>query len=658
MSENKWQFPTTASVQQTAAATAQQEKEQASNLSTTEIHITSLVENLPELTNMVNHAVNVINGTAGTDDDRDFIAAEASYVGLRADIAEEITTAIKLGKILLQEKAVEVPGSEKKQYTYGMVSMDQWRTSLPLSRQQHYNCQYCANVWPFIASVVVLNDDGTLDYPVANVLLKNIDNPIVQNIFNSYPEVRKAIENRGSRNVSLLPVATLHPLFEERHPGEVGKWDHFYGCDKATFAQYNSEHTPFPDFKYVEMLYSLFNSPKINVELLQKVFAYMKHEGGKDDHTALSRADELVALISNVRNLRLNSRHSVSYLWGTLQRNSNNWMKHIQGSLLGIVLDTVVDAHSSEDLQTLLVKCKRLLKKAAAPENYKQKTAEASEASVDQSYQFLVQNGLERTLERRLLPLDEVESIVWKETHPDDSVSDVEDDTTAQTPLSALELARRKLKDEKDPAVSANQKMDDILGQLVTKVSMSQKQFIANLDQYKSLALPNQQAMFTAVLVTGATVEGDHSKLLKFDTGANEYALALMPIQKFPLQSIARMAGHQLESLATMKALNIDAIFWRRYNGHSEVNYIMQFDGLAAGLYTEVLKEHGTCIPGTAFKSEHFGMSRALTELAAKMEMADVNQNAAGGAFLLVGMTLQAVLKDGSKQLITISSEE
>lgn len=656
MSQAPWKFPTTESVQEQKDLAGF--KDWVNTDVDADTSTTPLTQHLPDITDVVNHAVNVINGTAGTDDDRDFIAAEASYVGLRADIAEEITTAIKLGKILLQEKAVEVPGTEKKQYTYGMVSMDQWRTSLPLSRQQHYNCQYCANVWPFIASVVVLNDDGTLDYPVANVLLKNSDSPIVQNIFNSYPEVRKAIENRGSRNVSLLPLATLHSFFEERHPGEVGKWDHFYGCDKATFAQYNKEHTPFPDFKYVETLYGLFTSPMINVDLLQKIFAYMKHESDGDDHTALSRADELVALIRNVRHLRFNSRHSVAYLWGTLQRNSNRWMKHIQGSLLGIVLDTVVAAHGNDDLQTMLVKCKRLLKKAAAPENYKQKTAEASEASVEQSYQFLVKNGLERTLERRLLPLDEVESIVWKETHPDDSASDVEDDTTTQTPLSALELARRKLKDEKDPAVSANQKMDDILGQLVTKVSMSLKQFITNLNQYKSLALPNQQAMFPAVLVTTATAKGDHEKLLNFDRGVNDYALVLMPIQKFPLQSIARMAGRSGESVATGKELNIDAIFWRQYHGHSEVNYIMQFDGLAAGLYNEVLKEHGTCIPGTAFKSEHFGMSRALTELAVKMEMADVNQNAAGGAFLLVGMTLQGVLKDGSKQLITISSEE
>lgn len=644
MSQNQWHFPTTESMQQAATTDT-----------------TASGQHLPAITEIVTSVVNVINGSEGTAEEREYIAAQATYQSLRNDIAEEITTAIKLGKILLQEKPVAVPNTDNKQYTYGMIAMNHWRMVLPASRQQHYNCQYCENVWIRLASVVVLHDDGKLSYPMADAFIKNSENPIVRKMLDMNPDVQKAIELRTNRNVGLLPLANLSTYFMERDIGEVGKFDHFYGCDRETFAHYNNENLPFADFEYVKTLYELFTNNKLDVDMLEKVFAYMEQTVGEKDHTALSRSKDLVAIIKAVRFVKSKSSHSIAYLWGTLQRKANRWMQHIQGTLLGIVIDTVINAHGSDDLQTLLVKAKNLIASATDPENYKQKTAEASDANIEQVYKFLVDKGLVRTLERRLLPLDEVNSVVWKEDHGDDTDSgsdDFDENTAEPVQLSALEIARQKLKNEKDPAVATNQKMDQILNQVVTKVSMSLKQFISTLDQYKSLGLSVRTGMVTPTFITGAVAPGNHGELLNFDETVNPFAHVLSPTTKYPVQVIAAMAGREHEVIDRMTAFNIDSIFVQQHLQAPHPNYIMQFDGMARTLYREVLKQHGTCIVGTSIKSEHFGKSRALTELANQMEMADDGQNAAGGVFVHLGCIIEATLKDGRKQVITISSAE
>ena len=659
MSQAPWKFPTTESVQEQKDLAGF--KDWVNTDVEADANTAPLAQHLPAITEIVNSAVNVINGTEGTDEEREYIAAAALYQALRNDIAEEITTAIKTGKILLQEKPVAIPNATDKKYSFGMISMDHWRLALPQSRQQYYNCRYCEAVWVHLASVVVLSDDGKQSYPMADAFIKNGENPIVRKMLDMNPGLQKAIELRTSRNASLVPLANLSMYFMERDIGEVGKFDHFYGCDRETYAHYNSEHLPFTDFEYVQTLYKVFTDNKLDVDMLEKVFAYMDQTVGEQKHTGLSRSKDLVAAIKTVRTVKSKSTHSLIYLWGMLQRKSNRWMQHIQGTLLGIVLDTVVAAHGADDLQTLLVKAKNLIVKATDPENYKQKTAEATEGSIEQTYKYLVDNGLVHTLERRLLPLTEVKSVVWKQFEAnqlDIPGEDFDENAPEPVPFNALEIARQKLKDAKNPAVAANQKMDEILNKVVTNVSMSLKQFITTLDQYAQLGLSTRTGVVTPGFVTGAVAPGDHDVLLNFDTSVNKFAHVLSPTTKYAVQQIAVMAGLSHEFIRTMTALNIDAIFYQQHSQEPQPNYVMQIDGMASVMYREILKQHGTCIVGTAIKSEHFGKSRALTELANQMEMVDDGQNAAGGVFLYPGTILEAVLKDGRKQTINITSAE
>ena len=94
-------------------------------------------------------------------------------------------------------------------------------------------------------------------------------------------------------------------------------------------------------------------------------------------------------------------------------------------------------------MEAALTNVKRLLTMATDGLNYKQKTAEAPVAAVEQAFKFLEEKGLKGTMERRLLPLSEVQSVIWKATMLE-SVAEPEKE------VSAADQAFNKLMANKD----------------------------------------------------------------------------------------------------------------------------------------------------------------------------------------------------------------
>lgn len=610
-------------------------------------------DTLSAIGGMVESVANVLTGAEGTDLERETMYAEASYLGLRADIAEAITAAINSGNVLMTEKPVEVNGMYKSvnpQYSFGMVAMDHWRKALPESRQQHYSCDYCKAVWPHLASLVMLNSDGSLTYPLVDAFIKNSNSPVVMRVLDNNPDLQKAIETRGSRNVGMLPVGHLPKYFRERKPGEVGPFEHFHGCDAETFENYNQTHAVFADFKYVETLYAKLIDPCLNVDLLEKVFIYVEQKLGSKDHTALSRKEQLVEFIRQLRTIKQNSRHSVSYLWGMLQKKSHAWLQHVYGSILGNVLDAVLEMHGTEDLEEILKRVTGLLKKATSADQYKQKTAEASDQSVEQATKFLINNGYERSLERRLMPFKEIQSVRWQ---PTDVASEVAKEALKEeSPISALAAARQALKGEKDPATNSNAQMDAILGKTIIQKGMSLFAFTESLTDYAEINLCMTPIMAIPCFVTSSVAEGNHRDLMHFDLVAGLDAHVLHPTTKQPVTSIANAAIEGTPS----KTIAIDGIFESNRHSDNPSIYILQLNGLARNLYKN-FEQFGSCILGSVLRSEYFGYSRAIVELSSKIKMQIAEDDVlASGIILAPGMVLDVVKKNGLKEKIAITS--
>ena len=586
--------------------------------------------------------------------------AETSYQRLREAIGRYVTAAIQSGKLVVQEKVQPVPGSGGTMVTYGPVQFSHWHAHLPEEAKQHYNCRYCRSLWAGMSTLAVMDADGNLYYPVAAAFLECSDDPIVAKLFENYPEVREACCNADRRNIQVYPMDRLSEQFIEK---EVGGFRHYFGVqDKDIIRLFNKDHQAFNDQMYIKGLFEQFISTEINLPLLAKLFQYIKKEIGEKDHTALGRADQLIEVIGSIRRAQNLSGRGYVYLWALLHKKENSWLQHVNGSVLGIVLDTAIDLKDKDNMEVALMQVKRLLQEATDGKNYKQKTAEAPVAALEQAFKFLEEKGMKGTMERRLFPLSEVETIAWREQ------AEVLAPVAQQPGAMAADDAFSKLMEKKDPDAQANKKMDELLGNVNVRKQMSLVAFIKNLDAYASLSFSPASSQLWPVMTTGAVTEGNHDELLNFAEGIGKYTTLLNTPRPYIYAAMAGLAGLNpikpspigMFTPQVPADLPISAIYYagKTDEDAAKRTYVANIEGFAAN-FQQTVREHGTCILGTAIRSEHFGMSRALVELSKQIPLnTDAGVGAAGGAILAPGAVINAVLKDGTRETITIASAE
>jgi hypothetical protein len=530
-----------------------------------------------------------------------------------------------------------------------------------LSARQHYECNYCNQVWAHLSTLVALSTTGRRTYPVADAFAEYIGNdidPVMVALFANNPDVLHAIQNTATRNAQVTPIAQLSTSLVAK---TVGGFEHYFGAlDKSVVDEWNANHTEANDFQHVKTLFTVIMSPDLNLPLLTKIFAYIEKELGKKEHTALSRAEELLTIINDVRHIHQYTNNGLVYLWALLHVRTNGWLNHVSGSILGIVIDAAVEMKGTDDMVGALARVKQMLITATAGENYKQKTAAATEASIDQAFKFLEEKGLKDAMVRRLMPIEEVKSVIWSES----AVAVAE---TAETPnLSTVDAAFQRLKDAKNPDVAANKKMDELLGNTVVAKRISLAELIRTLDEYSQISVCNATMSLMPLFATTSvtSIGGDSAELFNFNqaVGKDVMLLSLPTVQ--PYYQLAKWAGLMDVEATKNGTLNrviypdmpVKAVFSSKHFSSDEADYILFVEGFALNFYND-LRQFGSCILGSAIKSEHLGMSRALCELSKQIVMnTDAGKNAAGGVFLSPGIVLNAVCKDGSKAQIMLTS--
>lgn len=594
-------------------------------------------------------------GTAATDPailEAENTVAESSYQRLREVIGRKVTEAIQSGGVLVAEKPELVASMSDGEdiYRYGPIGFDAWQGHLPKSMQQHYNCNHCNAAWIEMTCLAVMEKDGTLSYPLAQAILECSDDPVIAQAFAAFPFLQKDVENTKNRRASVMPVPQLTGLLIKK---PVGGFDHFYGADAEVINAYNHAHQAFNDLEYVKTLYAQLTSPDLHPLILQKMFTYVKNEkwSKTEDYTALSRSDELVALVNHIRDNAAKTGRGMIYLWSLLQKKENGWMRHINGSLLGIVLDAAVEMKDIDDVQMALTRVKELISRATQPGKYKVTTAPASDNHLDQTVKALTEAGLANMLERRLMPLEEVQSVLWVQSELNAAPAPAD-----EKPISGLLAARQRLKEQRDPATATLSKLDEIMGKKVNNVDMSVRAFIESIGDYASLAVSSEVQAMHPVFITTSVHDGDYDVALHFNKTIGKHAHILQSPTPLTYQTMASLAECYQEGLPFAPEIPVLAVFSSNYRPGAETTYVLHAENIGFN-FAAMMEKHGTCILGTALTSEWFGMQRAILDLSRSIPMnTDAGAGTAGGIFMKVGLILNAVRKDGTKERIQLTA--
>jgi hypothetical protein len=578
--------------------------------------------------------------------------ADASYERLRKAIGEKVTAALTSGKILITQRPTEIQTDKDSSVaSFGPIDYHHWHLALPQEAQQTYRCNHCAQAWSIMTSLAVLNEDGSVTRPLAEAILECSDDSVVTAMFEQHPDVKANLENLATYRAQFLPLAGLpsHLLFEGE---DVDGYEHFFGATKDVVKAFNAQLEQFGDLNYIQTVYTKLTSQRLHPELLAKIFKYVeiKLPNVRED-TALTRAPALVELIKTIRTMESNGGRGFLYLWSMLIKKENGWLRHLYKSVLGIVLDATVEMNDVDNMEMALLRVKELMGKATADENYKNKSAPASDQGLDGAVKFLSDNGFTTSLNRRLLPLEEVTSVFWTMQDPK-----AETPVVVEKPLSKLEQARASLKNQRDPAATGAAKLDEILGKHVEQVDMSVAAFIENISNYASLAVSYRVTGMIPVFVTGPEEEGDHDQLLNFDKGVHPHAHLLAMSQPMTYQQLAQMAEVEPGVLPLPKELPVLAMFRSKRFDDGDTNYVLHLENLGFNFW-KMMEKHGSCILGTTIRSEHFGHSRALVDLSRNIPMdTTAGRSTAGGVFLRVGTVFNAVRMDGTREEITLTS--
>lgn len=579
--------------------------------------------------------------------------ADESYDRLRQAVGAKFTEALTARKIIVTERPTVVgDGGDGPLYSYGPVDFGHWHTCLPEAAKKQFQCSHCLAAWSLLSSTVVLNDDGSVTYPLVEALKECEDDPIVALMFQKFPDVTKAVENIANRRAQLLPCSGLpiQHLFEEK---DDKGYQHFFAGTRDAIRTFNKGLRTFADINHVQTLFTKIMAKRLHPTILEKIFQYveLKLPDVRGD-TALTRAKEVVDLVKKVREVEAAYGRGFLYLWSQILVRENGWMTHIYGSILGIVMDAAVEMDDVDSVEMSMLRVKELLSHATSGENYKNKVAPASEQSLDGTMKFLTANNFEGSLSRRLMPIEEIPSVFWISSKPT-----AEEGVQEETTLTPLQQARARLKKNNDSATGSIAKLDEILGKHVTKVETSITSFIENIGNYATLALSHRVQSMFPVFVTGPAEEGNHDELLNFDKGIHPHAHLMQPAQPMAYQTVASMAEVMNPDLPFPNELPVMAFFKSQRIPTEPENYVLHLENVGYNFQQMMLK-HGSCIMGSSVRSEHFGQySRAIVDLSRNIPMnVDAGKSAAGGVFMRLGMVFNAVRKDGGREEITLTS--
>lgn len=601
--------------------------------------------------------------------------ADKSYELLRGEIATWLKIAIESGNTLLTQKPMSYDAAIGA-ISYTPIAYDLWLSALPDHAQQHYNCSHCRTVWDDLFNIVVMDTGGALSFPAVQAFLTFRNDPVISKIFTNAPggaeafiTYLKTIGSIAGRIYFPLPKIDLNLSMDRTSGG----FNHFAAAPEEVIVKYNDEHMTFNDFKYIDTLFDKFINKDLNTTTLDKLFKYVKVELSKDTtesmtaaNTALDRATDLLAVINQTRLLEKTRRMGIPYLWSCMQVKKNDWLRHVGNSVLNIVIDGYFTLKDHDNMEEGLVHIKRLLSTAMAVETYKVKTAEAPLASLEQAYKFLVESGYQNTLKRRLMLISEVESIVWKETLSSDlevQGTGKEENTETDT---ELENIFKEMSLKKDHKASIENKLSGLLDSPVGRKSCSIQTFVETLDTIQSLSLNPAGNSFLLIpfFCTTAVGEGEHDELLNFDTRIGKYASGLMSSVGYTYSTIQQIARNGetpgSPDAPQLEDIPVTAIFTSKpgavNDGETECNHVLNITNVGSNFQLSMV-QHGSCILGSMIKSEFYGMSGPLVEMSKKFELVATDRpNTAGGVYLVPGAVLNVKYKDGSRELVQLTS--
>ncbi len=580
--------------------------------------------------------------------------AAASYSTLRPLIAKYLVEALRLvtaGEAVLLEE--QLKGKQEAPISFSM-----WRRALPEAAQQYYNCNTCRQLWAKIGSLCLLSPDGTITYPMVQAFGEAADTDGIA------AQVLLSAASADRAKPRFIPATYLD--YDALKKKEVGGFDHFYAFEDTeehgvTVRGYNDSLLTFNDVAYVEVLFKQMLSPNMNPDTLEKVFIYIERELGKLEHTAFRHRTELVKIVREVRAIGEKSSMAMVYLWALTNRLQLGWLHHVNKSVLGIVLEGVSRMKDASPTQVLM-HVKEQMAQATAAENFKQKTAEAPEAAIQQTFKFLSENNLKGTLLRKLMHINDVKSAVWLAPEQRVGVAEHAQLTEPQQPVEAsLDNAFAAVLKEKNGEAQLNAELDAVIGAQVVQRGCSMLKFIEDLPKFREISLNAMNSQGLPVLATDAAAEGDHDELMEFDKEIGEYATLLSTAQPYPYPALYSLAKYDPENEGSLRvgrpqALPVQAVIKSHRVKDADPSWVLHIENFAQN-FAQGLKEHGSCVTPSAIRGKHYGMAASLQELSRKVPLqATAGRKAVGGVYIMPGLIFDVVTLDGGKETIKLTS--
>lgn len=604
---------------------------------------------------------------------------EKHYRTLRQLLSTAITEALTSGLAVYTRKLATVDaagvGIDRR-----ILSFNTWNLTLHPTVRQHYNCNACRANWDEIFSICVQKEDGQIFYPAVQALLQayRAGDAVIENLFRNAPGQAEGFIQYLVE--AALPVPNeLFPLFAVPTTANSGTddrgWEHFHLADYDVLMDYNENRVRFGDIEYVDALFKRLIDKRFNGEAFTKlceairkdVLDKQKETFSSIDSSALTRHPDLVKFIEEIQLYHKVSGTGLVYLHERLGRSANGYLRHLNSSVLGNAFDAYFDLlENPNNFDGILAKVTGILARAVDSANYKNKVAEAKPGTVEQAYKFLQEEGLQSTLLRRLIDMDEVNNVKWVQ-----SLLPVVA-TTVDKPVENLDDAFKAVMGTKDTPENRLEEVKQKLGLRVDQTSvakrMSIKAFIDDMSNYAKIEM-NLEANARVqpyFATTSVDRETNHSKLLRFLDQYTDHVLHYTTPS--PVSSISfafdkvnndlEVTDTELDMSTRVESVEINAIL-ESVDRDTEVMYVANIPG-AAGTIAYMFKGHGTAIIPSVIQGEYYGMSKAFQELSANFKMTVKEgckvRNALGGIYIQPGLLFNVTLKDGSKETIYLSS--
>lgn len=601
------------------------------------------------------------------------------YISLRNVLAAAITAALTSGNAVYERKLFTVDGfgvgTDRR-----ILNFDTWRNTLHPTTQQHYNCNTCRTNWDVIFSICVQKEDGQIFYPAVQALLQayRAGDPVIENLFRNAPGqaegfIKYLVEAALPKPNELFPLFNV-PVEMNSEYDNAG-WEHFHLADRDVLMDYNENRVRFNDIEYVDGLFKRLIDKRFDGEAFTKLCETIRKEvldKQKDtfsaiDSSALTRHPDLVQFIKEIQLYHKVSQTGLVYLHERLGRSGNGYLRHLNSSVLGNAFDAYFDLlENPNDFDKIMSKVTGVLRRAVDAANYKNKVAEAKPGTVEQAYKFLQDEGLQSTLLRRLIDMDEVRDVKWTMTVLPEPVK------AENKPVETLDDAFKAVMGTKDTEEKRLEDVKQKLGLRAEQTSaakrLSVNAFVESMSGYAKIEMdleanPRLQPYFAT---TSIDRETNHSKLLRFLNQFTDHVLHYSTPSQIPSASFAsERVNDQLEAIEgstdpirVTKVVSITAIMESR-DRDEEVMYVANIPGAAATI-AYMLRGHGTAIIPATIQADHYGMSKAFQELSANFKMGVKEgcsaRNALGGIYIQPGLIFEVTNMDGSKDTVFLSS--